>query len=508
MFWPPKQLRGIFLVFLVLVTLVPFHFALAQSADSEGVQDVELSPAVSQLLNQARDLVRARRYEDAVALFSDPQLADIAQAQYMFATLLRAGRGVTRDDARAFDLTQKAAEQGYTDAQFSLGKLFMSGRGIEPDPAKAEIWLERATLAGHRKSAALLDRLRKSMEEEAQATDPSLSEPPLPEPAQSGFSRGLGWTPLIEAARRGQVQLLPSILNTNSNVDERDASGMTALHHAALAGQETTLLRLVELGASLEAQDNKGYTTLAQAVRAGQVAMVKRLLGMGADKTATAGDERTLLELALQGGQCEIAGILVQAGSDIPPDRRPEFAIQSARKCNREVLLALNERQFPILVADAAGRSTLWHAVSAGNMSAVQYLLTIKADPNRKTSTGDTPFLAAVFHRSDTMSRALITAGADLHIKTQRGTTPLMLAVQWGNAGLVRDFIRMGADVDVRNHLGMSALMLASRSGQKEIVMVLMQAGADTSLRNKKREQAVDLAIATGHQEIADLLGG
>ena len=54
------------------------------------------------------------------------------------------GKGIKKDEAKAFEWYKKSAEQGNSDAQLNLGNCYMNGRGVEKDEVKAFEWYQKA----------------------------------------------------------------------------------------------------------------------------------------------------------------------------------------------------------------------------------------------------------------------------------------------------------------------------------------------------------------------------
>lgn len=63
-----------------------------------------------------------------------------AGAQYNLGLLYANGKGVQKDDAKAWQWYEKAAVQGHADAQVNLGILYDYGRGVPQDFKKAVYW--------------------------------------------------------------------------------------------------------------------------------------------------------------------------------------------------------------------------------------------------------------------------------------------------------------------------------------------------------------------------------
>jgi TPR repeat protein len=71
-----------------------------------------------------------------------------AQAQYYLGICYANGEGVQKDDAKAFEWTQKVAQQGYAKAQVNLGVLYYQGDGIGQNTEKADEWFAKASQQG------------------------------------------------------------------------------------------------------------------------------------------------------------------------------------------------------------------------------------------------------------------------------------------------------------------------------------------------------------------------
>ena len=71
-----------------------------------------------------------------------------AQAQYYLGICYANGKGVQKDDKKAFEWTQKAAEQGNAKAQTNLGVLYYQGDGVKQNIDKADEWFNKAIKQG------------------------------------------------------------------------------------------------------------------------------------------------------------------------------------------------------------------------------------------------------------------------------------------------------------------------------------------------------------------------
>jgi uncharacterized protein len=89
---------------------------------------------------------------------------------------------------------------------------------------------------------------------------------------------------LHEAAFQGNLGPLRAA--APAAIDARDASGQTPLMHAARAGQVEALSLLLDRGAATDATDSAGYTALIHAGANGQKAAALLLLDRGANPAA------------------------------------------------------------------------------------------------------------------------------------------------------------------------------------------------------------------------------
>ena len=94
--------------------------------------------------------------------------------------------------------------------------------------------------------------------------------------------------PLLDAARRGEVEVVRSLLDGGADVNAARGDGLTALHAAAERGHLDVAKLLISAGAELDAGTRIGrYTPLHLAGRGGHGRVVGALVEAGADVNAT-----------------------------------------------------------------------------------------------------------------------------------------------------------------------------------------------------------------------------
>jgi TPR repeat protein len=82
-----------------------------------------------------------------------------AQAQAKLASFYLLGReGFEKDEHKAAEWMEKAANQGLLDAQVVMAAMYYRGMGVNSDRDKATDWYEKAAKQGHATSLAILGR--------------------------------------------------------------------------------------------------------------------------------------------------------------------------------------------------------------------------------------------------------------------------------------------------------------------------------------------------------------
>jgi uncharacterized protein len=312
---------------------------------------------------------------------------------------------------------------------------------------------------------------------------------------------------LLDAAQRGDIEAVRTLLAEGVAVDAAFGDGMTALHLAAERGDADLVELLVSAGASVSARVRiGGYTPLHIASRSGSSRAVELLLEAGADPAdLTTNSGASALHMAASAGNPRSVELLVAAGADV---NAREGAWQ----------------QTPLVFAAANNR-----------VEAVSTLLRLGADPSLASRAIDVPErarrdqAATRFFRDHfrelrethgagdplwqptpqqvqeaiAESRRLlrgeggeeegVAAGGMEEADEDRiarypdlvgrwgGLTPLLHAVRQGHVESVHALLDGGADI---NHVaedgdGTSALLMATINGHFDLAVDLLSRGAD-----------------------------
>lgn len=188
------------------------------------------------------------------------------------------------------------------------------------------------------------------------------------------------------------------LLKRGAKVNAKDTEGQTPLMVAAKSGDLSVLNGLLEYKANPNAQDNDGWTAAMHAVRSNEP-KVFRLLGKHkADFNLTNKDGVTALAMAVNDNKANAAVAMLDNSAN------PDFAM-GAGKYNALML-----------------------AVTKGNLVMAQTLLQYKANPNAKNAGGVTPLMIAAHKDQDMIVSLLLKAGAKADIKDDQGKTALQIA--------------------------------------------------------------------------------
>ncbi len=188
------------------------------------------------------------------------------------------------------------------------------------------------------------------------------------------------------------------LLKRGAKIDARDTEQQTPLIVAAKGGDISVMNGLLEYKANPNAQDSDGWTAAMHAVRSNEP-KVFRLLGKHkADFNLTNKDGVTALAMAVNDNKANAAVAMLDNGAN------PDFAM-GAGKYNALML-----------------------AVTKGNLVMAQTLLQYKANPNAKNAGGVTPLMIAAHKDQDMIVSLLLKAGAKVDIKDDEGKTALQIA--------------------------------------------------------------------------------
>jgi ankyrin repeat protein len=243
-----------------------------------------------------------------------------------------------------------------------------------------------------------------------------------------------GSTPLLFAARSGDVESARLLVEAGASVNDALPNGMTALIEAAHSGQESVGMLLLAKGADANARE-VGYTALHAAVLRGGLDLVKALLTHGADPNLrmTRGTP-----VRRNSEDFELPATLVGATPYFLAAKFVEADIMRALAAGgADTRLSMKSGETPLMAASGMGASAQTDRrglsvldggrIEAENVvaDAVSAALSHGADVNAQSQSGDTALHAAALLGYDRVIQQLVNAGARVDTKNGRGQTPL-----------------------------------------------------------------------------------
>jgi ankyrin repeat protein len=252
-----------------------------------------------------------------------------------------------------------------------------------------------------------------------------------------------GFTPLLFAARQGDVDSATPLLAGGASLNDTAPNGASALAIAALSGRGAFALFLLDKGADPNLA-GAGYAPLHAAVLRSDGALVEALLARGADPNArlTKGTPSryyskdyalgealigaTPLWLAARYGDVAILKTLAAGGASVGhamPDGTT--ALMAAIAANSGFGVG-NRREQYLSPADAAAR--IEGEEEKVTFATVQAALDLGADVAATNKAGDTALHLAAGQGVSSVAQLLVEKGAALDVKNKRGLTPLGVA--------------------------------------------------------------------------------
>jgi ankyrin repeat protein len=299
-------------------------------------------------------------------------------------------------------------------------------------------------------------------------------------------------SPVADAAERGDVETVRSLLRAGADVNASQGDGMTALHWAAENGHVELAEVVISAGANVEAVTRIGaYTALLLASRAGHVRVLATLLNAGASssaKTSTGG--ATPLHFAAAAGSAEGVRLLLQSGADV-----------DARESKR-------------------GQTPLMFAAARNRVAALEALLEGGADPAATTEVIDIAELQQADRAAGQRRNKVLAALTEARGRSEVGPDPsqVQAAVRAARESPVPTNGPVTDSVDleeaqpqalsfaelVGHQGGLTALLHAVREGHREAATALLDAGADINqVSAGDHTSPVLIAMINGHFDLA-----
>lgn len=290
-----------------------------------------------------------------------------------------------------------------------------------------------------------------------------------------------GFTPLLHAARNGDIETATVLLAAGVDVNETGGDGTHALPLSIVSAREEMAMFLLERGAD---PNGKLYGVRALHAAAGNLELWLRdwLRVRSIDRS------RVIADLSPQ-ARLRIVTALLARGAD------PNARITTSAVAQNYLAFPTKGAFEPFAVGtgDMRGATPLWVAAFAANGGATTF--------GTIESGGDT---------ANEIVKALLDGKADHRITSDDGTTPLMAAAGIGHSTYqprkprgdrsisaeqaVKTLVEAGADVNAVNEADFTALHGAAMRGLNEVLEYLVRHGANIDARDFRGRTAFRLA--------------
>jgi ankyrin repeat protein len=197
------------------------------------------------------------------------------------------------------------------------------------------------------------------------------------------------------AAQARDTLAINAFFDAGINPNAQNSEGRTVLINAAARGELDVVNVLLSRGVDVNVKDNRGYTALAHAIEARYPEVEEALLNRP--------------ELDPNAGGLLGRPILLA------------YVWRDNKKAT-ERLLALGAN---VNLRDADGDTALHGAAETGNVEIMRLLLDKRADPNTRNKEGGTPLMWAAVFGNDDAARLLLSRGANASLKDNDGITAL-----------------------------------------------------------------------------------
>jgi ankyrin repeat protein len=121
----------------------------------------------------------------------------------------------------------------------------------------------------------------------------------------------------FDAARRGDVEMLKTFIESGYSLNTVDDKGYTALILSAYHGHEPAVEQLLAAGADACVQDKRGNTALMGAIFKGELRIARRLLGTACNPDQRNGAGQTAAMYAGLFKRVELLDALKAQGADL-----------------------------------------------------------------------------------------------------------------------------------------------------------------------------------------------
>ncbi len=332
---------------------------------------------------------------------------------------------------------------------------------------------------------------------------------------------------LQDAAARGDLERVRSLIKSMPAALNARERGTTALHEATRAGHFQIVKLLVSNGANVNATDFSNLTPLKLALGRRQMEIAEYLRGHGGLEQAMVAPPATASPKrpATQQGLFETNKALIPSTTKPTPattnstlqprvvTEKPSteremmpviFPIHEAARVGDVEQIKFLYKNAPDLVdaTDQKGLTPLHVAAANRQFGVAQTLIGLRAKVDSKSSTGQTPLHVAVRNGDAAIVALLLTNGAVADVRDNFGNTPLLLALQSSDA----EALDAAGGLASRTANAPGVAMASLKLQQLQLARLLVQSRVNVNARNRAGATPLSQAVRLGNEPVVDLL--
>ena len=302
-------------------------------------------------------------------------------------------------------------------------------------------------------------------------------------------------SPVADAAERGEVEEIRSLLRQGADPSAAQPDGMTALHWSALNNQIEIAGTLIFAGATLEPTTRVGgYTPLHLASRSGNSEVVAALLEAGANPDLLTGTGAAALHFAAEANAVEVVNALALHGADVDVrdgySSRTPAMFAAARNSAGALEALLDAGADPDLVSDTRDFAKIEEA-DREERSRRQRIREAEKEPEPEAEPGaqqpgqgrgGPPGADRQQGEPEPPPTGPKVLSSIEQIGVQGGFSPLHYAARNGNIEATRVLMDGNADIDLVSGDQSSPMLVAVINGNYDLARELLEAGADPNI--------------------------